>query len=58
MIYIYCMEIIMFYVINVILELNLIIKKFFDFKISRMLMINIEFIYNGYLCFLWLNSKI
>lgn len=57
MTYIYCMETITSHVINVTPELNSIIKKSFDFKISRTLTINIEFIHNGYLCSLWLNSK-
>lgn len=57
MTYIYCMETITSHVINVTPELNSIIKKSFDFKISRTLTINIEFILNGYLCSLWLNSK-
>lgn len=57
MTYIYCMETITSHVINVTPELNLIIKKSFDFKISRTLTINIEFIHNGYLCSLKLNSK-
>lgn len=57
MTYIYCMETITSHVINVTPELNSIIKKSFDFKISRSLTINIEFIHNGYLCSLWLNSK-
>lgn len=57
MTYNYCMETITSHVINVTPELNSIIKKSFDFKISRTLTINIEFIHNGYLCSLWLNSK-
>lgn len=57
MTYIYCMETITSHVINVTPELNSIIKKSFDFKISTTLTINIEFIHNGYLCSLWLNSK-